>query len=103
MTGRSTATHRSAGGPAARRPASSAWGRIGRAVAGRLTGFGCDISHHNRSPRDGVPYRYADSPLALTASADVLVVAVSGGEHTRGLVSADVLTALMPDGFLSPA
>ncbi|AXB41716.1 2-hydroxyacid dehydrogenase [Amycolatopsis albispora] len=75
-------------------------GRIGRAIATRLSGFGVELSYHSRRPVDGVPYRYVDSPVALAAEADALVVAVAGGENTRGLVSADVLTALGPDGFL---
>ncbi|SDS59833.1 2-hydroxyacid dehydrogenase [Actinoplanes derwentensis] len=74
-------------------------GRIGLAIARRLDGFGCDISYHNRSPRD-VPYRYAPSPAALAADVDVLVVAVSGGPNTRHLVSAEVIDALGADAFL---
>ncbi|QFU88482.1 2-hydroxyacid dehydrogenase [Amycolatopsis sp. YIM 10] len=75
-------------------------GRIGRAIATRLTGFGVELSYHSRRPADGVPYRYVDSAVALAAEADALVVAVAGGEETRGLVSADVLAALGPDGYL---
>ncbi|WP_033338729.1 2-hydroxyacid dehydrogenase [Catenuloplanes japonicus] len=74
-------------------------GRIGQAIAQRLTAFGCDISYHNRNPKD-VSYRYVASPVALAEVVDVLIVAVSGGAHTRGLVSADVLDALGPRGFL---
>ncbi|MGC7098429.1 2-hydroxyacid dehydrogenase [Amycolatopsis lurida] len=75
-------------------------GRIGRAIATRLTGFGVELSYHSRRPVDGVPYRYVDSAVALAAESDALVVAVAGGEETRGLVSADVLAALGPDGYL---
>ncbi|GAB7036849.1 MULTISPECIES: 2-hydroxyacid dehydrogenase [Catenuloplanes] len=75
-------------------------GRIGLAVATRLTGFGCDISYHNRTERSDVPYRYAGSVTELAGAVDVLIVTVSGGAHTRHLVSADVLAALGPDGFL---
>ncbi|RCV51873.1 2-hydroxyacid dehydrogenase [Marinitenerispora sediminis] len=75
-------------------------GRIGRAVATRLEGFGVRLSYHSRRPVDGVPYTYAPSAEALAEAADVLVVATSGGEGTRGLVSEKVLTALGPQGYL---
>ncbi|GAB2785872.1 2-hydroxyacid dehydrogenase [Amycolatopsis magusensis] len=75
-------------------------GRIGQAIATRLTGFGVDLAYHSRNPVDGVPYRYFDSPVALAAEVDALVVAVAGGDSTRELVSADVLDALGPEGFL---
>ncbi|MGA6167862.1 2-hydroxyacid dehydrogenase [Amycolatopsis magusensis] len=75
-------------------------GRIGRAIATRLTGFGVDLAYHSRNPVDGVPYRYFGSPAALAAEVDALVVAVAGGDDTRGLVSAGVLDALGPEGFL---
>ncbi|MDI5982273.1 2-hydroxyacid dehydrogenase [Amycolatopsis magusensis] len=75
-------------------------GRIGQAIATRLTGFGVDLAYHSRNPVDGVPYRYFGSPVALAAEVDALVVAVAGGDGTRELVSADVLDALGPEGFL---
>jgi lactate dehydrogenase-like 2-hydroxyacid dehydrogenase len=75
-------------------------GRIGTAIAGRLTAFGTELSYHARHEVPGVPYRYAATPVELAAAVDVLVVATSGGPATRGLVSADVLTALGPDGYL---
>ncbi|RBM21128.1 hydroxyacid dehydrogenase [Prauserella sp. PE36] len=75
-------------------------GRIGRAIARRLEGFDTELSYHSRNPVEGVPYRYASSPVELADGADVLVIATSGGAATRGLVSADVLRALGPDGYL---
>jgi lactate dehydrogenase-like 2-hydroxyacid dehydrogenase len=75
-------------------------GRIGRAIAHRLTAFDCPVSYHSRHQVPDVPYSYAASPVALAAGADVLVVATSGGPATAGLVSADVLEALGPNGYL---
>lgn len=75
-------------------------GRIGSAIAARLLGFGCAISYHNRHRIDGSPYRYAESPSSLAASADVLVVATTGDHGTRKLVDRAVLEALGPDGYL---
>ena len=75
-------------------------GRIGRAIAHRLTAFDARLSYHSRHRVADVPYTYAASPEALAAGADVLVVATSGGPETAGLVSAPVLAALGPAGYL---
>ncbi len=75
-------------------------GRIGSAIAARLLGFDCAIAYHNRHRIDGSPYRYAESPLELARSVDVLVVATTGDGGTRSLVDRAVLEALGPDGYL---
>jgi hydroxypyruvate reductase len=74
-------------------------GRIGRAIARRLTAFDAVLSYHARHRVDGVPYRYVADPVTLAAEVDVLIVATSGGPATKGLVSAEVLAALGP-GYL---
>ena len=61
-------------------------GRIGSAIATRLLGFDCAIAYHNRHRIDGSPYRYAESPVQLAESVDVLVVATTGDQKTRHLV-----------------
>jgi lactate dehydrogenase-like 2-hydroxyacid dehydrogenase len=75
-------------------------GRIGSAIATRLLGFDCAIAYHNRHRVDGSPYRYAESPVELAESVDVLVVATTGDRRTRHLVDRTVLEALGPDGYL---
>ena len=75
-------------------------GRIGRAIALRLSAFGCTISYHNRSELSDSPYTYASSPVELARRVDVLVVAAAGGDGTRGLVDGEVLDALGTDGYL---
>ena len=75
-------------------------GRIGSAIATRLLGFDCAIAYHNRHRIEGSPYRYAESPLQLAESVDVLVVATTGDHKTRHLVDRAVLEALGPDGYL---
>ncbi len=75
-------------------------GRIGSAIARRLTGFGCEIAYHNRRVVADSEYRYASSPAELAASVDVLIVAAAGGAGTRHLVDRDTLEALGPNGFL---
>lgn len=75
-------------------------GRIGSAIADRLSAFGCTISYHNRNEIPGSPYRYAASPAELAASVDALIVAAAGGSGTRHLVDRTTLEALGPNGFL---
>ncbi|MFK4189999.1 2-hydroxyacid dehydrogenase [Streptomyces sparsogenes] len=75
-------------------------GRIGRAIARRLEGFGTELLYCSRTPAEDVSYRRVASPVALAAECDVLVVAVSAGGTTQGLVSAEVLDALGPAGYL---
>ncbi|MGA9674310.1 MAG: 2-hydroxyacid dehydrogenase [Mycobacterium sp.] len=75
-------------------------GRIGSAIATRLLGFDCAIAYHNRHRIDGSPYRYAESPVQLAESVDVLVVATTGDQKTRHLVDRAVLEALGPEGYL---
>ena len=75
-------------------------GRIGTAIARRLEGFDAVISYHSRNRRDDVAYAYADSPRSLADGCQVLVVVTPGGPATEGLVDADVLEALGPEGFL---
>ncbi|WP_189219364.1 MULTISPECIES: 2-hydroxyacid dehydrogenase [Streptomyces] len=75
-------------------------GRIGRAVARRLEGFGIRVAYCSRRPVRGVTWRHAPTAEALAAECDALVVTVAGGAGTRGLVSAAVLDALGPEGYL---
>jgi lactate dehydrogenase-like 2-hydroxyacid dehydrogenase len=75
-------------------------GRIGSAIAHRLTAFGCTISYHNRRQVPDSPFTYAKSPQELAAVVDVLVVAAAGGSQTRHLIDADTLAALGPQGYL---
>jgi lactate dehydrogenase-like 2-hydroxyacid dehydrogenase len=75
-------------------------GRIGSAIATRLLGFDCAIAYHNRHRIEGSPYRYAESPVQLAESVDVLVVAATGDQKTRHLVDRSVLEALGPEGYL---
>jgi len=75
-------------------------GRIGRAIAARAEGFDMQIRYHNRRQVPDAPYPYERSLADLARWCDFLVVATSGGESTRGLVSASVIEALGPEGFL---
>lgn len=75
-------------------------GRIGRAVARRLEGFGVAIAYHGRHAQEGVGYAYHPTLLGLAQAVDVLIVVAPGGPETKGLVDASILAALGPDGIL---
>jgi lactate dehydrogenase-like 2-hydroxyacid dehydrogenase len=75
-------------------------GRIGAAIAKRAGGFDMTVRYHNRRIVENSPYEYEASLPALAAWADFLVIACSGGEATRHLVSRDVIDALGRGGYL---
>ena len=75
-------------------------GRIGGAIAKRLSAFGCAISYHNRNRVADSAYDYVSSPEQLAQDVDVLIVAAAGGSGTRKLVSREVIDALGADGYL---
>ncbi|KAB1069888.1 2-hydroxyacid dehydrogenase [Methylobacterium planeticum] len=74
-------------------------GRIGRAVARRLEGFGSAIAYHGRNRQKDVAYTYHATAIELAQACDVLVVVAPGG-GAEALVNAEVLAALGPDGIL---
>ncbi len=74
-------------------------GRIGRAIAKRLQAFDGEIGYASRSPQD-VPYRAFESPAALAAWCDVLIIAAAASAETRHLINGPVLEALGPKGVL---
>jgi hydroxypyruvate reductase len=75
-------------------------GRIGRAIAARAEGFDMEIRYHNRRQSPDAPYAFEHSLAELARWCDFLMVATSGGEATRGLVSAAIIEARGPSGFL---
>jgi lactate dehydrogenase-like 2-hydroxyacid dehydrogenase len=74
-------------------------GRIGRAIARRLEGFGVPIAYAGRSRHD-VPYRYCADLTELAAESDVLILAAAAAPGTIGVVDRRVLDALGPQGVL---
>lgn len=76
-------------------------GRIGREIADRLTAFKCEIHYFARSPKDTPEgWTFHADPVDLARAVDDLMVAVVGGPATEGIVSAEVIAALGPDGIL---
>lgn len=75
-------------------------GRIGQEIAARLVPFKCEIHYWSRSPKATPGWTFHDDPVALARAVDDMIVAVVGGPDTEGLVSAQVIEALGPDGVL---
>jgi len=75
-------------------------GRIGKAIATRVSAFGLDVVYHGRNPQAGVGYRYYPSLVEMAKVSDILIVVAPGGPSTRHIVNAEVLEALGPDGVL---
>ncbi len=75
-------------------------GRIGKAIATRVSAFGLDVVYCGRRAQADVPYRYYPSLIELAKASDVLIVVAPGGPATRHIVNAEVLEALGPDGVL---
>ncbi|GGC63740.1 2-hydroxyacid dehydrogenase [Chelatococcus reniformis] len=75
-------------------------GRIGKAIATRCAAFGVPVAYYGRRRQPDVVYTYHPTLPALAAAVDVLVVVAPGGAETRGIVDAQVLRALGPDGIL---
>ena len=74
-------------------------GYIGAAIARRAEPFKLKVSWWGPRPKDA-PWPRAESLLALARDSDILMVACPGGPETQGLVSAEVIAALGPDGML---
>jgi lactate dehydrogenase-like 2-hydroxyacid dehydrogenase len=75
-------------------------GRIGKAIATRVSGFGLPIAYHSRHAQVDVPYRYYSSLIDMAKAVDILIVIAPGGPGTRHIINAEVLKALGPDGVL---
>ncbi|MFV9473980.1 2-hydroxyacid dehydrogenase [Advenella sp. RU8] len=75
-------------------------GNIGQVIAKRLSGFDCEIRYHNRSEKQGVPYRYEPSLKALAQWSDFLIIICIGGPSTHHLINDEIMSALGPKGLL---
>ena len=75
-------------------------GRIGKAVARRAEVFGLHIGYFDIKPMGDLPYRSYATLMDLAKASDILLVACEGGEANRSVVSAEVIEAIGPEGFL---
>ncbi|MDO7842311.1 2-hydroxyacid dehydrogenase [Sphingomonas immobilis] len=75
-------------------------GHIGLAIARRLEPFGCEIAWWGPRPKPDAAWPRIESLEELASWSSVLMVAARGDDSTRGLITADVLAALGPDGLI---
>ena len=76
-------------------------GRIGMAVARRLSGFDISVAYTDLAPRDDVTdCEFVPDPVELASRSDFLFVTLSATDETRHIVSSEVLSALGPEGLL---
>ncbi len=75
-------------------------GRIGQALAHRLEPLAGEIHYYSRTEKDTPNYVYHDDIVALAGAVDILVLTLSGGPATYGMIGAEALKALGSDGLL---
>ena len=76
-------------------------GRIGLAVARRLTGFDMQIAYSDVSPKEqATNWRFFKDPVELAKHADFLFVTLSASAATRHIVDAQVIDAVGPHGLI---
>ena len=74
-------------------------GRIGKELASRLQAMKMRVVYHGRNQQPNLPFEYYDDVTAMAQAVDWLVVSLPGGSETDGIISAEVLDALGPDGY----
>ncbi|RJE81126.1 2-hydroxyacid dehydrogenase [Paracoccus sp. JM45] len=76
-------------------------GRIGRAVATRLAGFGMDIAYSDLTDMQNIKgWTFIADPVDLARHADFLFVTLAASPATRHIVSKDVIEAVGPEGMI---
>ncbi len=73
-------------------------GRIGRDIAAKLAVFGVEVVYSGRKRQQDQPFTYYDDLVAMARDSDFLIAICPGGDETRGIVNAGVLSALGPQG-----
>ncbi len=80
------------------------YGRVGREVARRASGFGCRILAANRSPREADAWVERVYPLAeldrMLPECDTVALCTALGPETTGLITAHRLSLMKPTAFL---
>jgi lactate dehydrogenase-like 2-hydroxyacid dehydrogenase len=75
-------------------------GRIGTAIGRRAEAFNMKVQWHGPRPKADAPWPYVADLLDLARAVDFLMVICPLTPQTRGLISAEVLAALGPEGTL---
>lgn len=75
-------------------------GAIGRSIAQRLPGFGVTVAWWGPNPKPDIAFPRAASILHLARDRDVIFMAGRADETSRGIISAEVIDAIGPKGYL---
>lgn len=75
-------------------------GRIGQAIARRVSAFGVPVVYYSRSKKSDVTYHYYGDLMQMAKAVDTLLVITPGGAETKNMINAEVLAALGPRGVL---
>jgi lactate dehydrogenase-like 2-hydroxyacid dehydrogenase len=75
-------------------------GHIGAAVARRAEALRLNVQWWGPRPNDAAPWPRAESLLALAQASDILVVCARAEAANRGMVSAEVIEAVGPQGMI---
>lgn len=75
-------------------------GRIGQAIARRISAFDVPIVYHSRKPQPGVVFKHYPDLKTMAGEVDTLIAIVPGGAATKHMINADILAALGPCGIL---
>lgn len=75
-------------------------GRIGEAIAHKLSVFNCDVVYHSRNKKPQVNFPYYGDLVEMARDCDVLIAITPGGPATNKLINREVIDALGPEGTL---
>ncbi|MEE9315223.1 MAG: 2-hydroxyacid dehydrogenase [Rhizobiaceae bacterium] len=75
-------------------------GRIGEAIAEKLSVFNCTTVYHSRNKKPGVAFQYYKNLVEMAENCDVMIVITPGGAATDKLINKKVIEALGPEGTL---
>ena len=75
-------------------------GRVGRALAQRAQGFDMQVSYTDMAPKANVALPFVPDVKTLAEQVDYLAVCVPLLAETKDLITAEVLQALGPTGYL---
>ncbi len=75
-------------------------GRIGQAIAARVTACGMRVVYHGPTQKPAWPYEYYQDLGEMARAVDILVLACPGGDATKHLVNHAVLENLGAKGYL---
>lgn len=75
-------------------------GNIGKELAKRAQAFRMEVAYYSPKEKPDLPWRYHADLLSLAEESDVLAICCPATSATRGMIGAEVLARLGPEGYL---